>query len=182
MYRTSQIKEFNQNIQPVPRVKKELEDFNHLYKTRENRIYDVNRVLEEARKNRTEADEKEEKRKEGKVVRFWGMVGIKDIADILYGMENNGVLTIVDANSKKMYAEVAKRISPCIWDGRRIPQDYVNRAIMKASNPLAYKDRKNWERVLTLACSFIKKAAQKPATVVPMEAAKELASAKVETK
>ena len=58
-----QIKEFNQNIQPVPRVKKELEDFNHLYKTRENRIYDVNRVLEEARKNRTEADEKEEKRK-----------------------------------------------------------------------------------------------------------------------
>ena len=58
-----QIKEFNQNIQPVPRVKKELEDFNHLYKTRENRIYDVNRVLEEARKNRTETDEKEEKRK-----------------------------------------------------------------------------------------------------------------------
>ncbi len=58
-----QIKEFNQNIQPVPRVKKELEDFNNLYKTRENRIYDVNRVLEEARKNRTEALEQEEKRK-----------------------------------------------------------------------------------------------------------------------
>lgn len=99
-----------------------------------------------------------EKRKDGKNVRFLGMVGIRDIADILYGMENNGILTIADANSKKLYAEVAKRISPCILDGRRIPQDYVSRAIMKASNPLAYKERKNWERVLTLACSFIKKS------------------------
>ncbi len=56
-----QIKEFR-TIEPVPKVKKELEDFNFLYQNRENRIYDVNRVLEEARKNR-EQDEKEEKRK-----------------------------------------------------------------------------------------------------------------------
>lgn len=30
-------------------------------------------------------------------------------------------------------------------------------AVSKASNPLAYKERRNWERVLTLACSFVKK-------------------------
>ena len=30
---------------------------NYLYQTRENRIYDVNRVLEEARKNRRTADD-----------------------------------------------------------------------------------------------------------------------------
>ncbi len=57
-----QIKEYNTNVS-VPKVKKELDDFNQLYKTRENRIYDVNRVLEEARKNRLEEDDKEEKRK-----------------------------------------------------------------------------------------------------------------------
>lgn len=124
----------------------------------EEKTLDASRYLERIQAWHHDCEWVHEKRKEGKVVRFWGMVGIKDIADILYGMENNGVLTIVDANSKKLYAEVAKRISPCIWDGRRIPQDYVNRAIMKASNPLAYKDRKNWERVLTLACSFIKKS------------------------
>ena len=39
-------------IEVVPKVKKELDDFNFLYQNRENRIYDVNRVLEEARKNR----------------------------------------------------------------------------------------------------------------------------------
>ena len=49
-------------VEVVPKVKKELDDFNFLYQNRENRIYDVNRVLEEARKNRT-VDEKEEKRK-----------------------------------------------------------------------------------------------------------------------
>lgn len=57
-----QVKEFR-NVEPVPRVKKELDDFNFLYQNRENRIYDVNRVLEEARKNRKDIDEKEEKRK-----------------------------------------------------------------------------------------------------------------------
>lgn len=66
-------------------------------------------------------------------------------------------LAIADANGKKMYAEVARRLIPCIWNGTEIPHDYVNRAVLKASNPLTYKDRKNWERVLTLACSLVKK-------------------------
>lgn len=82
------------------------------------------------------------------------MVGVKEIADLLFGIENNGSITIVDGNSKKLYAEVAKRILPCIWDGQRIPADYVERAINKASNPLAYKERRNWEQILQLACSM----------------------------
>lgn len=95
--------------------------------------------------------------KGGKRIQFQGMVGVRDIADILFGMESKGILTIVDANSKRLYAEVAKRLIPCIWDGQRIPYDYVNRAYIKASNPLAYSENRNWERVLTLACSMIKK-------------------------
>ena len=52
-----------QQVDPVPRNKKELEDFNYLYQRRENKVYDINSVLENARKNRLEKDEKEEKRK-----------------------------------------------------------------------------------------------------------------------
>lgn len=52
-----------QNIEPVPRVKKELDDFNYLYQKNENKVYDINSVLEEARKNRQEKDALEEKRK-----------------------------------------------------------------------------------------------------------------------
>ena len=64
----------------------------------------------------------------------------------------------MDANGKKLYAQVAQRLLPCIWNGTRVvPYDYVMLAVSKASNPLAYKERRNWERVLTLACSFVKK-------------------------
>lgn len=52
-----------QNIEPINHNKKELDDFNHLYKKNENKVYDINSVLEQARKNRNDKDEKEEKRK-----------------------------------------------------------------------------------------------------------------------
>ena len=51
------------NVEPVPRVKKELDDFNYLYKIDDKKVYDINTVLEEARKNRQEKDKLEEKRK-----------------------------------------------------------------------------------------------------------------------
>ena len=50
-------------VEEVPKVKKELDDFNYLYPKKEKRIYDINSVLEDARKNREEKDELEEKRK-----------------------------------------------------------------------------------------------------------------------
>jgi len=52
-----------QNVETVPRVKKELDDFNFLYKGNEKKVYDINSVLEEARKNRKVQDDMEEKRK-----------------------------------------------------------------------------------------------------------------------
>ena len=57
-----QIKEYS-NIVSQPRVTKELEEFNHLYQDHENRIYDINSVLEKAKENRKEKDALEEKRK-----------------------------------------------------------------------------------------------------------------------
>lgn len=115
------------------------------------------RYLENIRKWHKDCWWRHEKWRDGKRIVYYGMVGVKEIADLLFGIENNGSITIVDGNSKKLYAEVAKRILPCIWDGQRIPADYVERAINKASNPLAYKEQKNWEQILQLACSMVKK-------------------------
>lgn len=56
------IKDYD-NIMPVPKVKRELDEFNYLYQDHENKIYDINTVLEEARKNRSDKDELEAKRK-----------------------------------------------------------------------------------------------------------------------
>ena len=57
-----QMKEYN-DFMPEPKVKKELDDFNYLYQDHENKIYDINSVLEEAKKNRVKKDELEAKRK-----------------------------------------------------------------------------------------------------------------------
>ena len=52
-----------QMIDEVPKVKKELEDFKYLYQRNEDKIYDINSVLEAARKNKKDKDDLEEKRK-----------------------------------------------------------------------------------------------------------------------
>ena len=55
------MKKYNTDV-ATPKVKKDLDDFNSLYSKKEVRVYDINNVLEEARKNREE-DAAEEKRK-----------------------------------------------------------------------------------------------------------------------
>lgn len=57
-----QMKEY-QDVKPTTRTRKDLDEFKSLYHTHENRVYDINNVLEEARKNRLEKDALEEKRK-----------------------------------------------------------------------------------------------------------------------
>ena len=57
-----QLKEY-ENVLVPPKVKRELEDFEALYKEEENKIYDINSVLTEAKKNRSEIDDLERKRK-----------------------------------------------------------------------------------------------------------------------
>lgn len=50
------------NLIPGPKVKRELDEFKNIYKEKENRVYDINSVMAEARKNRVQ-DEEESKRK-----------------------------------------------------------------------------------------------------------------------
>lgn len=52
-----------QDPDTIPKEKKELEEFNHFYPKKENKVYDINSVLEAARRNREEKDDQEEKRK-----------------------------------------------------------------------------------------------------------------------
>lgn len=98
------------------------------------------------------------KYKEGHRKEYYGVPGVRDIADILYGLESNGRLTIVDKNGKKLYTQLGRRLLPCIWNNRNIPYDLVMTAVNRASMPQAYKERYNWEKVLSLACSFVKKS------------------------
>ena len=58
-----QMKEYSDTFIQEPKIKKELDNFNYLYQDHENKIYDINSVLAEAKKNRVKKDELEAKRK-----------------------------------------------------------------------------------------------------------------------
>lgn len=93
--------------------------------------------------------------KDRKYHTYMGMAGVKDIADILYGAERNGALTL--DGKTRLYAKVVQRILPCISEKKEVPEDMVSLALRRASSPVSYESRYNWERVVTIACSFIKK-------------------------
>lgn len=63
-YRTREgyqkLKEYGDLVQK-PKIKKELDDFTNLYKETENKVYDINSVIEEAKKNRKKRDIEEKR-------------------------------------------------------------------------------------------------------------------------
>lgn len=85
---------------------------------------------------------------------FTGMVGVKDAAELLYGIEKNGYFSMKGKES--IYKGFVKRWMPCVLDGREIPLDLVLLAERRASSPVSFESRFLWEQVLSLACSLIK--------------------------
>lgn len=85
---------------------------------------------------------------------FEGMVGVKDAAELLYGIEKNGYFTL--KGKENIYKMFVKRWMPCVLEGREVPADLVFLAERRASSPVSFESRFLWERVLALACSLIR--------------------------
>ena len=90
---------------------------------------------------------------------FLGMVGIRDAAELLYGTEQNGYFSM--KGKEKLYKEVAKRWMPCILEGKEVPVDMVRVAVHRASSPVSFDSRFQWERILAFACSLVKQQYRK---------------------
>lgn len=90
---------------------------------------------------------------------FEGMAALKDIALALYGTEQNKNLTLKSGSDGKatMLISTFNRLIPCILNGAKIPKDIVRRAILRASSPLLYDNVFNWQMILAVACSLVKK-------------------------
>lgn len=86
---------------------------------------------------------------------YVGVPGIKKIIDAVYGTEDKGAVKLRKSN---LYPVYMKRLLPCVWDGRPLPEDLVTNAVDRASTPQFYNEWYNWERVLTTACSLVKKS------------------------
>ena len=93
--------------------------------------------------------------KKGKY-RLEGMVGVKNAAEILFGVEDKEGKHFSIKEKENDYKSFVKRWIPCVLDGREIPSDLVNRAERRASSPVSFQSRFLWEQVLSLACSLIR--------------------------
>lgn len=93
------------------------------------------------------------------LILFDGMASLNDIALALYGTEQDKFLKLkTDTNGKApMLVSTFQRLVPCMLEHKRIPKDMVRLAVLRASTPLAYEDY-NWRKILTIACSLVKKA------------------------
>ncbi|EHQ90703.1 type I-C CRISPR-associated protein Cas8c/Csd1 [Desulfosporosinus youngiae] len=94
---------------------------------------------------------------------YEGMVSLREIALAVYGTEqgedNNSQLKLAKNSDNKapLLVAVFERLRPCIIDGGAIPRDMVRAAVLKASNPLAYKAKFHYNKVLHIACSMVKR-------------------------
>ena len=72
----------------------------------------------------------------------------KDIAEAAYGRNLDD----------KLKQKTIERLLPCILDGSQIPEDIVNSAVRRASNPMAFKNDEQWqwEKTLGVACALFK--------------------------
>lgn len=92
---------------------------------------------------------------------YYGMVGVKDAAELLYGTEEKGKGYFSMKGKEERYKYVAQRWMPCILEGREVPEDMVNLAVRRASSPVSFDSRFLWERILALACSLVKQQYEK---------------------
>lgn len=121
----------------------------------ENKEFAASRYVENIQYWHESCRWQQSKYKDGHRFTYMGMAGIKDIAEALYGTEQGGMLSL--GGKSRMYAEVCKRLLPCISERKEIPRDMVTQAVRKASSPVSFDNRYNWEKVLSIACSFVKK-------------------------
>lgn len=87
---------------------------------------------------------------------YYGVPGVLNITRMLYGMETDRGFEL-SKNRKKMWEVVFKRLRACIVERGKLPYDFVQTAVLRASNPQAFNKEGNWRKVLTTACSLVKK-------------------------
>lgn len=96
-----------------------------------------------------------------KRVFYNGIPSLYDCIRLIYGRENGSNNPKIELKSKSnkinpVLKQAFQRLLPCILDRKQIPVDIVRTAVQRASSPMSYQ-RYNWEQVLAVACSLVKK-------------------------
>lgn len=105
------------DITPKTRVRKEFDDFNHIYHTDENRIYDINSVLEKAKQQRGNAEEENLRKLKNTNYNILASLNPKELEEYRQEKKNRlkpeveeGLRELIDTMiSKTMAGEISKQ-------------------------------------------------------------------------
>ena len=89
--------------------------------------------------------------KEEKRIFYEGAPAPKEIAKVVYGTEQKGVLSC----DNKILSNEVERLLPCISEGKKITRDMVQGAVNKAKYPQNYIAAGVWQQVLSVACACL---------------------------
>ncbi|MGN1133950.1 MAG: type I-C CRISPR-associated protein Cas8c/Csd1 [Oscillospiraceae bacterium] len=78
---------------------------------------------------------------------------LRELINCAFGTEQGSFIKAKD----KVVADYMCRLIPCVTEQRKIPKDLLSALVNKASNPLAYDNSFNWQKVLEAACAIIRK-------------------------
>ncbi len=93
---------------------------------------------------------------DGKRVVFVGAPSPSDMAEAIYGTNENGRFRVDD----RLRKTTMQRLLPCIVDGQSVPRDIIETAVRRTTNKLPLEDWQ-WEKSLSIACSLFRGYNQK---------------------
>lgn len=79
--------------------------------------------------------------------------GLKEIVECAFGTEQDAY---IKCKSELLTYHVC-RLVPCVYEGRKLPQDIVRAIVQRAASPLKYVKTYNWRKVLECACAMLRK-------------------------
>lgn len=115
------------------------------------RDYEIDAYLEKLMEWHSSVSWRQVYKKDNQWFEYYGSPSFQTIAKAAYGPRP----------SEKVVKGVMERLLPCVLDGRKVPIDIIKSAIIRASNPQFFDNTWEWEQVLTVACSLVKKHYEK---------------------
>lgn len=97
-------------------------------------------------------------KKSKKNLKTYSYIGVPNVNQIVYSIYGHESDAGMDIKGSETYVNrQVQRLYTCIVLNRPIPKDFVKKAVLRASMPEAFKNQTNWEKILSIACSLVKK-------------------------
>lgn len=92
------------------------------------------------------------KNEDKELLYFMGSPSLIDIVNFTFGHQQDEKMVV----DNKLFKSSVQRLLPCVVNKARIPMDFIQSSVRRASNPMKMSWF-NWQKTLSISCSLLKK-------------------------